>query len=34
MHDGTRAQSPHSLDYDPVALGVLILGIGAVVLSI
>jgi hypothetical protein len=32
MHDGMRAQSRHWLDYDPVALVVLIVGIGVVTL--
>ena len=32
MHDGMRAQSRHWLDYDPVALIVLIVGIGVVAL--
>ena len=32
MHDRMRAQGGHWLDYDPVALVVLILGIGAVAL--
>jgi hypothetical protein len=32
MHDGMRAQSRHWLDYDPVALVVLVLGIGGVAL--
>jgi hypothetical protein len=34
MHDGMRARSRHWLDYDPVALVVLILGIGAVSLLV
>jgi len=34
MHDGMRAQSRHWLDYDPVALVVLIVGIGVVALLV
>ena len=32
MQDGVRAQTGHWLDYDPVALVVLIVGIGVVAL--
>ena len=34
MHDGMRAQSRHWLDYDPVAVVVLIVGIGVVALLV